>query len=373
LTLNIIISFIDILFTNYLRAKESFSSIQIIDLIRIILNPIVTISFILLLDDIIGLAIGVTFVNFIFTSVHFWYAKVKHKFSLYFFYFNFSLFKELFKFSFFIFLNLIIDIVNSNLDNLIIGTFIGTSAVAIYAISLQFNTYYVRLSNIISSVFIPRIHKFINNTLNSSSTELSVLLSKVGRIQFIILFLFLSGFYIFGKQFIVFWIGEEYLLSYYITLILLSSITVDLIQNLAIEIQRGMRKHKDRISILFIMVLVNLFLTILLVRLLGPIGASIGTAIALVFGNGILLNIYYKSRLKLNMTFFWIEIIKLFPGFVVPILSGLIIFVNYTFNNIYELIIGAVIYLVIYLISVYLLSLNKEEIGIIDGLLFKKR
>ena len=64
-----------------------------------------------------------------------------------------------------------------------------------------------------------------------------MLFTKVGRIQFIVLGLILSGFIFLGRPFIYLWAGEEYEISYYVALFLIIPVTVPLIQNLGIEIQ----------------------------------------------------------------------------------------------------------------------------------------
>ena len=54
-----------------------------------------------------------------------------------------------------------------------------------------------------------------------SDVEISNLFIKTGRIQFMILFLILSGFLLFGNEFIRIWAGDGYRTSYYISLILM--------------------------------------------------------------------------------------------------------------------------------------------------------
>ena len=63
--------------------------------------------------------------------------------------------KEMTVFSSFIFLNLVIDQINNNVDKFIIGRIHGTVSVAIYGLAAQLKSYYVSISTSISSVFVP--------------------------------------------------------------------------------------------------------------------------------------------------------------------------------------------------------------------------
>ena len=57
----------------------------------------------------------------------------------------------------------------------------------------------------------------------------------MGRIQFFVIFLFTSGFIIFGKYFIKIWAGKGYEESYYIMNILILSVSIPVIQNIGIN------------------------------------------------------------------------------------------------------------------------------------------
>lgn len=53
----------------------------------------------------------------------------------------------------------------------------------------------------------------------------------------------LIGFLLFGKQFFILWIGEEYILSYYIALIIIVFAAIPRIQSAANDILKVKNKH----------------------------------------------------------------------------------------------------------------------------------
>lgn len=80
---------------------------------------------------------------------------------------------------------------------------------------------------------------------------------KIGRIQYFVLFLIYTGFFIFGKEFIECWAGEEYKTAYYIAMIVISGAIVPLIQNMGVHIVQAMNKHAFRSICYFCIALIN--------------------------------------------------------------------------------------------------------------------
>ena len=120
-----------------------------------------------------------------------------------------------------------------------------------------------------------------------------------------------TGFVFFGRPFIKYWAGAEYDEAYVVTLFLMLPVTVPLVQNLGIEIQRAKNKHKAR-SIVYLCIAVgNIILSIFLIQLLGPTGAALGTAVALFLGNIVFMNWYYHKRIGIDIKHFWIQIAKI--------------------------------------------------------------
>lgn len=106
--------------------------------------------------------------------------------------FQLDLLKEMWVFTFFIFINQIIDQINWSVDKFLLGRFAGTTAVAVYGVGGQINSMYIELSSSVSNVFVPKVNRIVAES--GDDNELTRLFTKVGRIQFMILGLILSGF-----------------------------------------------------------------------------------------------------------------------------------------------------------------------------------
>lgn len=298
LTLNLAISFPMSVFANIISAHEKFVFLKLLGIIRTVCGPLITLP--LLLAGYRSIAIVVVTVALsLFTDIsYFIYVLFKLKERFWFSHFEKGLFKEIFIFTSFIAINIVVDQINWNIDKLLLARYKGTIAVAIYSVGYTLNSYYTMVSSAVSGVFTPLVHRIVNATaenLEAQRKQLTDLMIKVGRVQFLILGLFATGLVIFGKPFIRFWAGEGYDDAYYVVLLLAIPGTIALIQNVGIEIQRAENKHKFRAIAYLIMALVNLVLSIYLCQLWGVVGSAIGTAFSLVIANGLLINIYYQK------------------------------------------------------------------------------
>lgn len=362
---NLAVTFPSSVFDSYVTAHECYFFQRVVSLLQTVLNPFLTLPLLLMGYKSISLVVVTTILTVGKFIMNVYYCRKKIDMHFKFKNMQFSLLKEIWVFSFFIFLNMIVDQINWSVDKFILGMFGGTVAVAVYAVGGQINTLYMSLSTSVSSVFIPRINTIVADS--NDNKQLTDIFTRVGRIQFIVLALVLSGFILLGKYFISVWAGNGYDSAYYVVLLLIIPVTVPLIQNLGIEIQRAKNMHKFRSIVYFIIAIGNVLISIPLTKAYGEVGAAFGTAITMTLGNIIIMNWYYHARVKLNMRYFWNNIFKLFPAILISFCIGLVASKIITVNSIINFIIVGCIYAISYLICMYLFGLNSYEKGLFDG------
>ena len=370
LTVNLSLSFPMSVFGSIISAHERFIFIKTIGILNTIVSPLVTLPVLLMGYKSIGLVVvtvAISITTYIINAF-FVFVKLKQKFK--FGRFDKTVVWGLFHYTVFIGINIIVNQVNLNVDKLILTRYKGTTAVAIYSVGYMLQHYYQMFSVSISDLFTPRIH-FIYSDLKLSETEkkghIDELFSRVGRIQFAILGLIMSGVIFFGKEFIFYWAGDGYDEAYYVALLLMIPLTVPLIQNIGIEIQRAQNKHKFRSIAYAIMAVVNLTISIPLCIAYGPVGSAIGTCISFVLANGIIMNMYYYKKMNIDIPSFWRSILSLGRGMIIPALAGAAIISLIHISNPLVLVLLILLYTTIYFVSLWLIGLNNYEKGLIRG------
>ena len=365
LIINLAMTFPNSVFNCSITAHEKFLFQKLLILLQNIFSPFLTLPLLIMGYGSIGMVSVTTFLTFVLLLSNMFFCFNKLHIRFMFQGIQIGLLKEMWVFTFFIFLNQIIDQVNWSVDKFLLGRFAGTTAVAVYGVGGQINTLYLQFSTSISNVFVPKVNKIVAES--NDNEQLTKLFTKVGRIQFLVLGLVLSGFIFFGSPFIKMWAGKEYGASYAVAILLIAPVTVPLIQNLGIEIQRAKNMHKARSVVYLFIAIANVFISIPLIKLIGPAGAALGTAISLIAGNIIFMNWYYHARIGMNMIYFWKEIAKFIPALIAPCAVGIVImnFVNIT--GLVKLGVFAVVYTAVYGLSMYYLGMNEEEKQLVMG------
>ena len=362
---NLALTFPNSIFDAFTSAHERFFFQKMLTVLQNLLNPFLTLPLLIMGYGSIGMVCVTTFFTIAKLVANAWYSFKKLHVHFIFNGFQFGLLKEMWVFTFFIFLNQIIDQINWSVDKFLLGRILGTTAVAIYGLGGQLNTMYLQFSTSISNVFVPEVNKIV--ATSDDNSELTRLFAKVGRVQFIILALIFTGFIFFGQPFMYFWGGEEYSESYQITLWLILPVTVPLIQNLGVEIQRAKNKHKVRSVVYLFMAITNIFISIPLIYVYGSTGAAIGTAISLVIGNIIFMNWYYERHIGLNIWYFWKSVAQFIPSLIIPGIVGVLIMLFVPINSLFSLGVWIVLYSAVYCLSMYFLGMNQEEKQMVMG------
>jgi O-antigen/teichoic acid export membrane protein len=357
---NVAMSFPFSVYASIITAHERFVFAKSIHIFRQVINPLLMVAVLSLGYKAIGMIVVTTVLNIAFNLINLLYCKTNLKIKMRFSKFDRPLFKEICVYSFFIFLNLIVDRLYWNTGQFLLGMFVSTVAVATYAIGIQFITMlYMPISAATSSLFLPRITQI--SVKAAHGAELLDLFIRVGRIQFIMLALVLTGFGLYGMQFIHLWAGAEYSASYPVAMILMISSTVHLTQTLGVSILYAKNMHAFRSVMLLIIALVNVPLSIALIKIWGTVGCAAGTGISLMVGQIVIMNVYYHIYLKLDMGKFWWEIVKILPAVLCPFGLAILALRIFPAVQLTGFIANVIFYTVAYSVSMYFIGMNQYE------------
>lgn len=369
LAFNLFITFMFNIYSSIINAYEKFTFQKVMSILNTLLKPLLMIPLLFLGFKSITMTIVITVVNVIVCLSNYFYCKNKLNVKVKFQGFDKIIFKTILGYSIWLFLGAIVDKVNWSADQFILGAVCSTTAVSVYAIASQLNQLFLNLSTAISNVLLPKMTKMVAK--NATKEELTNEMIKVGRIQYYIMFLMCSGLILFGKPFIIWWAGEEFTDSYYVALLLIIPLCFPLIQNLGLSIMQAMNKYKFKSISTTVMSVFNIIISYFLAKNFGPIGAVLGTAIALIVCNIIFINIYYHKSIGINVIKFWKDILKMTIPFAIPIIIIIGIMKLFSINGIIGLVIYGILYTIMYFIVAYFITMNAYEKNIINKVLKK--
>lgn len=357
--INISISFPLGLYGAIIQAYEKFIFLRAMNLARTILNPLSIVIVliygyksitVMLVTTILGTALNI-FNIFYFHKV---LGKRIHRAK-----FDYGLLKAISTYSFFIFLNIIVDRLYWATDNIILGIFAGTTALAVYNIGSQLFNYYMQISTSIYGIFLPKVVDI--NVKNENIKPLSDLFIKVGRIQFIMLSFVLSGFIIFGREFISLWMGPGFSDSYYIALVVMVTSVIPLSQNIGISILQSKNMQAFRSICYIFIAILNVILSVILVKPFGAIGCAVATSLAGIAGQIIIMNIYYNKKIKLNIRGYWSNVLKLSGVALIGLVPGGLLNYFIGAHGVFILIVKMAVFSILFIAGSWLLGMNEYE------------
>ena len=167
------------------------------------------------------------------------------------------------------------------------------------------------------------------------------------------------------------WAGKDFATSYYIAVILILPLCVPLIQNLGISIMQAKNMHKFRSILLALIAIANIFISIPLAKAYGGIGSAIGTSLSLIIGNIIILNIYYHTKVGVNVIEFWKSIIKMTIPMIIPITAIVFLMHFVTLHGYVNLIAFGGIYTILYCLTCYFIVMDDYEKNMVNKILIK--
>ena len=360
---NTALSFPMSVFSSIITSYERYVYRKLIDMISTIAAPIFNLVTLYMGFASIGMSIASTILQILMLPLNVIYCfkilKINPKFKR----IPYSLIKEMLGFSFYVFLGTIVDMLFWSTDKVILGMLASSTAIAVYNIGGTFNNMVISLSTSISGVLTPKITGMVATDV--SKEQFTELFIRIGRLQYFVIALIISGFSVFGQSFIQLWAGSEYADAYWIAILTMFPLCIPLIENTGLSIVIAQNKHKFRSIVYLIIAVLNVVSTYFVVPYLGGIGAALCSCIVYLVGQGVIMNIYYYRVTKINIPLFWKNIgrMSIVPGSM--LLLGIIMNKKIILNRWSLFLISVVIYSLIYCIIMYKFVLNHYEKDIV--------
>ncbi|MBA6415544.1 oligosaccharide flippase family protein [Colwellia sp. 6M3] len=278
--------------------------------------------------------------------------------------------KEIFVYSSFIALNVIVNQINWRVDNLIIGTLTNSKTLGIFNIGSQLLFSFIAFASAISNIFTPKIVQMVKQEV--SKTVLMAQLCIIGRYQMIVLGYVFVVFAAFGELFIQLFVGAEFSQAYWVALISMVPLMFVLAQTSTNAVLQGLNKHKIRSLLLLVTAMANIIISIILVKKIGMVGASMGTAFALFVGELLMVNVYLYRVIGLNMWHLYREFLRYsIPAILLTLMTAFLVS-DYVSASWFGLFIACGLTGFIYAVFSYFISLVPSERQKLNRFVFRR-
>ncbi len=349
-------------FYSYMKGHNQFTAFNITLITRTVLRFALIYVLFRMSFGIFALAVVDVSLNQCANLFNFLYSRLKLKLRFDFRFQDKKLIREIFVFTLFTFITQIIDYFYWRTDNVLLGIMTTTNTVAEYNAGQTIIQHFKEFATAISGVTLPTLAMLTNE--QNRESKMNDFLHKTSHLQCLIIFPIVIGFWLFGRQFLNVWLdGLGFENTYLFSLTIIIPLGLVLVQSTHVNMLFAMNKHRLRVWILLGSAVLNLVISIFLVKRIGAVGASLGTGIMLFVGDFVAINFVYYKVTGFNVLKFYANIL---PGMLVccapPTIAGVLIR-NITLfeSSLLDLCAKCAIFGILYLIPVYFLQLKKEN------------
>lgn len=364
LVFNLVFTFPMSIFGSIITAYEHFIFPKVVNIVRTILNTIIMIILLSIGYKAVAMVVLSTIFNVITLLLNYLYCKRELHVRICWGHFELKFMKEVAIYSFWILISVLVDRIYWSTGQFVLGAVSGTIAVSVFAIAIQLESMYMSFSTAIASVFLPKVTALV--VKDNNENEISDLFISTGRVQSIVMSFITLGFFIFGHKFLILWAGDAYSDAYYMALMIFIALYVPVIQNLGVTILQARNEMKFRSLLYIVIALVALIAEFVCAKKWGGIGCAVAISVALVLGQGLIMNWYYMRKQHINIPCFWKQILQMN---IIPVIWSLVFVCIqgslFPVESWTSLFVAIILYTIIYIPLCWFFSMNDYERNLI--------
>lgn len=291
------------------------------------------------------------------------YIRIKRK------HMQISQIKKMLGFSVFSFIGKIAGNISAASDNFVITGFLGLQAIPMYAVARRLLNYFGQFMHRIIGSVMP---VFSELEAQNSFDEIRDRFWFFTKISGYCAALIAGSLIIFGKSFIICWMGSQYSFAYNILLVLIIFSIINLSQIPSGQLLLGISKHKFMAFVNLGIALLNLLISILLVPKYGLMGVALGTCIAGCIGKFIIMPIYVCRQLNASVGKYFLHYFKIFIVSSVFFIAEYRLIHSYIQPNYFSLVFWAAISSLLFCVIAFFVGFNRNERDYLVRVILKK-
>ena len=176
---------------------------------------------------------------------------------------------------------LVIDLANKlnySTDTIVIGAFMGTIAISVWAVAQRLITTAQSVTTQISGSLFPIV---VDIATLGESERLRRVFVQGTRMSLAMVIPIATGLSLLAQPLVLAWVGSDFIASVPIIYILALAVTIRVGNSTATTVLKGAGRHRLLAASNIVMALANLCLSVVLVRKMGLIGVALGTLVPL--------------------------------------------------------------------------------------------
>jgi O-antigen/teichoic acid export membrane protein len=292
-------------FDGYLYAHVRYDVGNIVELVKVIVRTALIFLFLQNMDhgagvvalSIISVVTALAEYSLCVVIVLKLYPAIKVRFS----YFTKARLRALLSYSIYSFVSNVADRLRFQIDTIIISAFLGLGLVTHYNIGSRFGQYHMMLISSAIALMMPVFSKFEAQKDYDQIRNSFLFVTKLNTILAVFIG---GGIIVFGKPFIVRWMGPEYVDAYDVMLVMTIGLIFNTAQTTAKTLLQGLSRHRAYAVIVTVETAVKIALTIALIKPLGITGAALGTTIPTILSNAIAIPIYAARAVRIGYWYY---------------------------------------------------------------------
>lgn len=293
-------AFVGIL-TSYLR----YDLLTYASIIKLILNNIFIYVLLSRGYGILALAITAFFANLLeYVAVLIFSKRIFPQLKISYIFYCKDQVKLLFNYSWKTFIAQLADILRFRVDSFVIAGFLNLNFVTYYAVGANLIDYFCNFIVNTVGIMSPVFSKYEGR---GNYDLIRKRLLEVTKMSIIISVFIGASLMFYGKAFILRWMGSDFESSYYVIFILCIPYIIALMQNPGIGMLYGISRHNYFTVANFVEGLLNLILSLILVKYYGIYGVAMGTSIAMMIFKLIFQPIYTCRAINLSVYKYYFE------------------------------------------------------------------
>ena len=234
--------------------------------------------------------------------------------------FDWAIFREILPLCAAMFIQVLVNQANSSVDQFVIGIKLTPEYVSYYSIGLFFYSAFSSLTTVPITMYGPQIIKDVTQQVDED-TFMNHLVAP-SRLITLIGTTVLCGFTVAGRQFIEMFYGNDYIVAWYVAIIIMLPMMINMSSGILINVLDALNKRMVRSYALFFTTVANIVLTVILIDIWGIIGACVATAVCTLVGQVMIMSIYYAKKLNIKIMHLYY---RAYSGILIPQLVATVI------------------------------------------------